>query len=179
MATSYSNRPGDSALCFICDRWWLILLLLLLALVAYLLRNIWIPTSNIETQVNTPELGTGDVQITLTWNSTNDLDLWVTDPFGETIYYYHTTSASQGQLDVDANRNCQNVTSSPVENIFWPSNSAPSGNYTVTVHYYMHCENEVLITPYQVRLLVDGIVKDFDGKLSTEKERQEVTTFER
>lgn len=30
---------------------------------------------------------TGDVQVTLTWNNTADLDLYVTEPNGETIYY--------------------------------------------------------------------------------------------
>ena len=48
-------------------------------------------------------LQTGDVQVTLRWNTTDDLDLWVTDPFGDRVYYGNSQVASGGQLDVDAN----------------------------------------------------------------------------
>ena len=74
--------------------------------------------------------GYGDVQVTLTWNNTADLDLWVTDPYGETIYYAHPWSASGGQLDVD------DIDGYGPENIFWPTGGAPSGEYQVRVDYY-------------------------------------------
>jgi hypothetical protein len=45
--------------------------------------------------------GFGDVKVTLTWDSTADLDLYVRDPDGTTISYQNTTSPSGGQLDVD------------------------------------------------------------------------------
>lgn len=35
----------------------------------------------------------GEVQVTLTWNNRNDLDLEVIDPFGERIWYNHKNRA--------------------------------------------------------------------------------------
>jgi len=70
-----------------------------------------------------PRLGTGDVQVTLRWNTPVDLDLHVIDPLGEEIYFRYTFSPSGGTLDVDANAGCTNDT--PVENVFWPTGGAP------------------------------------------------------
>jgi hypothetical protein len=84
-------------------------------------------------------LGTGDVQVTLVWQNRADLDLYVTDPSGEIVYYGNDTSASGGQLDRDANYPCGQVTSPAAENVFWPTGSAPSGTYTAEVGYTSDC----------------------------------------
>ena len=79
-----------------------------------------------------PDVGTGDVQLTLTWSSTADLDLAVTEPDGTAISYQDTGPTSTGgELDVDSNVGCAD--DGAVENIFWPSGDAPTGSYTVTV----------------------------------------------
>jgi hypothetical protein len=79
-----------------------------------------------------PELGTGDVQITLRWESDADLDLHVVEPNGEEIWYSEPGPTSTGgQLDVDSNVGCENDGS--VENVFWPQGDMPLGEYTVTV----------------------------------------------
>ncbi len=75
--------------------------------------------------------GHGDVQITLTWDNTADLDLHVIDPNNEEIYWSHSYSASGGALDVD------DIDGYGPENIFWLSNTAPSGTYKVYVHHYV------------------------------------------
>jgi hypothetical protein len=81
------------------------------------------------------DTGTGDVQLTLNWESTADLDLEVTEPDGTTIYFSSPgPSATGGQLDVDSNVGCADDGS--VENIFWPTGEAPAGSYTVTVTGY-------------------------------------------
>jgi hypothetical protein len=85
-----------------------------------------------DTTTTTIELGTGDVQVTLQWNSPADLDLAVTDPTGETIDFGNTgPTATGGQLDVDSNVGCEDTGS--VENVFWPPGQAPVGAYTATV----------------------------------------------
>ncbi|MDX1440320.1 MAG: hypothetical protein R3284_10510, partial [Rubricoccaceae bacterium] len=84
-----------------------------------------------------PQLGTGDVQVTLRWDTQADIDLHVTDPSGEEIFYGHTQSASGGQLDVDANAGCSN--DPQVENIYWPTGGAPSGTYQLSVNYFGAC----------------------------------------
>jgi uncharacterized protein YfaP (DUF2135 family) len=143
-----------------------------LGLTAYFTRCSWLPLFGGQC------LGTGDVQATLTWSTNDDLDLWVTDPIGEVIYFSHKNSFSGGQLDVDANAGCNNVTPSPVENIFWPRNGAPGGPYRVEVQYYRQCESRDPIS-YHVRLLVDRKVSEFDGTINTQGDRQLITAFER
>lgn len=70
----------------------------------------------------------GSPRFNLTWNTTGvDLDLYVTDPSGETISYQNTTSASGGELDVDCISSCTN------ENITWV-NGGPSGSYSYYVN---------------------------------------------
>ena len=44
-----------------------------------------------------------DLEISLVWNTTTDLDLEVIDPFGERIWAKNRESASGGVFDVDAN----------------------------------------------------------------------------
>lgn len=51
-------------------------------------------------------VGTGDVQVTLSWNADSDVDLHVVDPSGEEIYWSNRRSASGGQLDLDSNAAC-------------------------------------------------------------------------
>lgn len=84
-----------------------------------------------------PELGTGDVQLTLRWDSDADLDLSVTEPGGGFEIAFpqeQRTSPSGGSLDVDSNVDC--VNDGGVENIFWPENGAPTGTYTIGVTGY-------------------------------------------
>jgi hypothetical protein len=80
-----------------------------------------------------PELGTGDVQITLRWDSSADLDLHVTEPDGTKIWYQDKGPTSTGgRLDVDSNIGCDEEVS--VENVFWPTGQMPLGHYTVEVN---------------------------------------------
>ncbi|MDR2120324.1 MAG: hypothetical protein LBP64_05550 [Tannerella sp.] len=73
--------------------------------------------------------GHGSIQVTLRWNNVNDIDLHVTDPNGETIYWDHKNSVSGGYLDYD------NRISHGPENIFWHE-AELKGNYFVYVHHY-------------------------------------------
>jgi len=74
--------------------------------------------------------GSGDVQVTLTWNNNCDLDLHVFDPQGEEIWWMDKFSVSGGILDYD------DIDGYGPENIFWPSSQAPIGRYEVYVHHY-------------------------------------------
>jgi hypothetical protein len=78
------------------------------------------------------DLGGGDMQITLTWTSSADIDLHVTEPDGNEIYYGNRgPSANGGSLDVDSNVGCS--PNGSVENVFW-SSPPPSGEYTIEVN---------------------------------------------
>ena len=160
--------------CWICDYGWILLLLLLLGLLLFFTRGLWGPLVGWE-----PELGTGDIQVTLRWDGDNDLDLHVIDPDGERIYFQNKVSGSGGVLDVDANAGCsQNMTNNPVENIFWAESIAPNGQFQILVHYYQHCDSEVN-TPFTVRLLVDGEEQSFNGQVNNGGEQVLVTEFSR
>lgn len=102
------------------------------------------PTGEPEGPPDLPEgLGSGDVQVTLLWTSKADLDLLVTDPAGERVYYRNPAVASGGTLDRDANFPCGTDDSSPAaENVFWPRGGAPAGTYLVVVAYTADCLGE-------------------------------------
>jgi hypothetical protein len=84
-------------------------------------------------------VGTGIVQVSISWNTDADVDLYVVEPSaaGEEIYYGNTQSALGGELDLDSNAACSgdNVRN---ENITWES-SPPSGTYTVRVNLWDDC----------------------------------------
>jgi hypothetical protein len=121
-------------------------------------------------------LGGGAIQITLLWLGDADIDLHVTDPFGEEIYFGHDTSASGGFLDHDTIP-CGSGIPQPVENVFWPTGGAPSGHYMVAVHYYSRCETP-FTTPFEVIVRLDGQIYDRITGSINESERLEVTAFD-
>ncbi len=83
-------------------------------------------------------VGTGDVQVTVTWDSDSDVDLHVVDPGGYEIYWGDRSSPSGGVLDLDSNAACtiDNVRN---ENITWGIGIAPQGVYTVRLDYWSSC----------------------------------------
>ena len=83
-------------------------------------------------------VGTGAVQVNVTWDLDVDVDLHVLDPKGEEIFYDNRTSASGGALDLDSNVSC-NLDHVKAENISWPSGGAPPGAYKVLVNYFEAC----------------------------------------
>ncbi|MEM1250833.1 MAG: hypothetical protein AAGI69_00275 [Cyanobacteria bacterium P01_H01_bin.21] len=125
-----------------------------------------------------PVLQTGDVQVTLRWNTNDDLDLIVVDPDGNIVDFGSPTSPSGGQLDVDANGFCQTQSFAPVENIFWPTGSAPDGEYLAYVALAIPCSLEELASanasaanvayenlavPYTLTILIEGATTTYDG----------------
>jgi hypothetical protein len=119
-------------------------------------------------------VGTGDVQVTLTWQTNDDIDLYVTDPNGDTVFYNNPIVPSGGELDRD--NLCSNMIIGRPENIYWSQGSAPRGTYTVAVNYFDPCESEHSVN-WTVRVIVQGNVQTFTGTLTQDGETQEVTTF--
>lgn len=112
------------------------------------------------------DTGFGDVQVTLTWDTAVDLDLWVTDTEGEVIYFGNAQSGTGGRLDRD------DMDGFGPENIFWESGTAPAGEYKVEVDYYSGSP----VTNYTVLVQAFGHVKSFTGQIRPD-ETILVTTF--
>ncbi len=114
-------------------------------------------TSNfIDTVIEVVSVGTGILQISLSWNIVDDIDLWVTDPFGFKIYYGDKKSvASGGELDRD------DTNSFGPENIFWKQGS-PDGDYKVEVNYYAGSG----AADYIVTINAPGFAQQFTGTLN-------------
>jgi hypothetical protein len=106
-----------------------------------------------EIPVNIRQVGTGDVQVSLSWDTPSDVDLHVVDPAGEEIYYADRSSASNGVLDLDSNPACR-IDRINNENITWPTGLAPRGTYIVRVDYWDSCEASQ--TNYTVTVHVTG-----------------------
>lgn len=83
-------------------------------------------------------VGTGDVQISVSWTGASDVDLHVFDPSGAEVYWANRTVASGGELDLDSNPGCT-IDNTNNENIVWPTGTAPSGEYRVVVDYWSDC----------------------------------------
>lgn len=138
------------------------------------------PTT-VATTLPEPTLGTGDIQFTLRWSSTADLDLAVLDPNGEEINFASRTSSSGGQLDVDSNANCAEAVTNPVENVFWPTGQSIDGVYSVAVSYYAECGAATGPQSFQLTALIDGVAVQLtpqslrqttDGSLSAPGDRK-------
>ena len=83
-------------------------------------------------------VATGDVQVSVAWDAPTDVDLRVTDPSGEQVYFGNLQSQSGGFLDLDSNPAC-NIDGINNENIVWPTGEAPSGFYKVSLDYWSDC----------------------------------------
>ena len=97
----------------------------------------------------------GQIQVTVAWNGSSDIDLHVTDPQGEEIYFGHRQSASGGQLDHDANAAC-NASQPTVENVYWSNPNPPRGQYNARVVAYAMCSTPQM--PVTLSISVGGRV---------------------
>ena len=126
------------------------------------------------------QVGTGDVQVSLSWDVDSDVDLHVVDPNGDEIYWDRQTVSSGGRLDLDSNADCR-IDGVRNENVTWPTGSAPRGLYTVRVNYWDSCG--VSQTDYVIRVNNGGLTSAFSGTLTGSGSRggagsgEVVTTF--
>ena len=110
--------------------------------------------------VQVTTVGTGDVQISVTWNSAADVDLHLVEPNGTEIYYGNQRSPAGGELDLDSNAACGSD-GPRAENIRYPSGRAPAGQYIVRLDYYDSCGAGS--TNYVVRVINGASSQTFTG----------------
>src|SRR5690606_11580969 len=96
-------------------------------------------------------VGSGEVQVSVSWDAASDVDLYVVDPAGDEIFWAAPQAPSGGQLDLDSNAGCE-IDYVNNENITFAE--APPGTYTVRVNYWNSCGVDA--TQYVVTVRVGG-----------------------
>jgi hypothetical protein len=129
--------------------------------------------------VSAIRVGTGQVQVSISWDVDSDVDLHVVDPNQDEIYYEEPEASSGGELDLDSNAECD-LDHKKNENITWQK--APAGKFVVRVDYWDNCG--VTATNYVVTVQVNGQpTRTFSGKLTGKGDQggagdgNDVTTF--
>jgi len=108
---------------------------------------------NCNGQVDESFVQSGAVQITLGWTSGADIDLYVTDPFGEELSNRNTSVDSGGTMDRSARGACTD--GQTTENVYWPAGSAPRGTYRISAGYSDNCQ-AAGSTPVVLSIMVGG-----------------------
>jgi hypothetical protein len=100
--------------------------------------------------------------VTLLWEAAVDLDLYVTDPALETVYYANAHARSGGVLERDAR--CRGRTGGEqTERARWTT--PPAGRYRVGVDFPEACEERgPREVPYRLVIEVDGRREEVRGR---------------
>ena len=120
-----------------------------------------------ESNVSLMTVGTGNLQVSLSFDNAKDVDLHLIEPeyldmYGEPvsfydrhIYYGIRVSAAGGELDLDSNVDCQ-IDNINNENITYNETAiVPSGTYKVYVDLFNNCNPEIS-TNYVVTVFYSG-----------------------
>jgi hypothetical protein len=98
-----------------------------------------------------PRTAAGELVVRLAFEPGADLDLYVSDPQGETVYYANTPVRSGGALDSD--RRCGQPGARPEAVRF----EAPlAGSYRVGVDFPQHCESDERVVPWAISVDAHG-----------------------
>jgi hypothetical protein len=115
--------------------------------------------------------GQGEANVTLAWNTQDDLDLVVQCPNGEQINY-RSPQACGGTLEIDMNAG-SNVSPTPLESVNFPSVAgAPPGRYRIVVQNQSNDR-----VPYRVRVNIRGQPRDFEGEVGPRENAHVVGEF--
>jgi hypothetical protein len=96
-----------------------------------------------------PVLGTGDLQVTLTWDlDDSDIDLHCIEP-DTTHVYFGNPSGTTAELDLD------DVDGFGPENIFVEPGTAAAGTYEIYVHYWSDHGNGPTTATIRVRVFAN------------------------
>uniref|UniRef100_A0A7S1D2I7 Uncharacterized protein n=1 Tax=Cyclophora tenuis TaxID=216820 RepID=A0A7S1D2I7_CYCTE len=107
----------------------------------------------------------GNPRFTLSWEGISDLDLHVITPGGFHIDWTNTIDPTTGgELDRDS---FPNEVTFWVENVYFPPETAPDGNYT---YYVEHFNRDLQSDEWLVQVFVDGtVVQSHTGTNTSER----------
>lgn len=143
---------------------------------------------NLSDKADTGEIGkrleqygaqTGDVQISLAWDTTDDLDLHViVRPINSHINWMNKQGQCGGVLDIDMNFHPNLLNNRPIENIFWARGAAPHAEYVVGVHYYMSWSRMRQVKG-TILIKADGKTQSFPFTVTYGQPLTPITSFRR
>lgn len=175
--SSFGYRDATNTISFQMKKrslWWLWLLLLLLLLALLLLLKG--RDKSVSPEPLPPVPGTGDVQILLKWSNMNDLDISCKDPKGDVVSFQNPVVSSGGQLDIDMNAGAD-LSSSPIENIYWPTGGAPKGRYTVYLTYYARHDALKQVSPYEIMVKHGDKTDNYTGEMTEVGQEIQICSF--
>ncbi len=117
------------------------------------------PSSDVTAQLTSLDLPQGDIEVSLYWSTSADLQLLVRDPAGESVFDDIPRVASGGILQEAGNVNCiPAATGSPVSYIYWPAGTMRPGTYEVEVWYQNACSELPPAVDFTLLIEVNGQV---------------------
>ena len=128
-----------------------------------------------ESRLQKAEAQSGDIQVSLMWDSKNDFNILVIAPSGEVVHPRNRKSSDGGFLDVEMNE--KGSTRVPIENVFWPEGNTPKGAYYVYVHFYKEHElfKRTSLSECRIQILNKGERSEFLAQMSLSNKLQFIT----
>ena len=114
-----------------------------------------------------PGIGTGDLEIAVSWDTDADLDLHVVDGRGDEIYWGQEMVDSGGELDLESGTDCI-PDGARTEHVAWSGGTPPPGPYVVRVNYWSGCGFPE--TNYVVNVTLNGVRRSIHGTFEGEGE---------
>ena len=121
----------------------------------------------------------GEVRVNIEWDADVDLDLYVTNPCGQTFGYSEQTTAtcqgSQGEWDYDDQGDGYRDDDPHAENIVW-GRPAPQGSYRVALNYF----DGSVPTNYTIRVFYGEESRTYTGRIGPADEgtRRHIADFQ-
>lgn len=109
---------------------------------------------------------TGPLQIATAWNTGADIDIYLTDPNGETVSFQRRESASGSHVNRSARGSCGQGSQPRLENVVY-RNRPPAGEYKIELHYLFECEANAGMATATVSVSAAGeLVGSYNATLS-------------
>ncbi len=124
-------------------------------------------------------VGEKEVRVTLAWSADVDLDLYVTDPAQETVYFANTPSGSGGKLEHDTT--CGAVASSKpgstrTESVHW--DRPPTGQYRIGVDFIDGCRSSADEVSFRIAVDLGDRRREKVGKIAKSRFEPVILEFD-
>lgn len=113
-------------------------------------------SQSIIAELNVMSVGTGTLQVSLSFDNDKDVDLHLIEPNGDHIYYGSMMSTNGGELDLDSNPACS-IDGINNENITYSEEAQlDAGTYYVYVDMFSNCDPSIA-TNYVASVYLNGV----------------------